>query len=137
MERPELKSIKDDKIIQYIEYLEKICVLIQQNSRAKTYIALRQQVDNWNEQITIRDGKLPNPKNPKEMLNVTLGYVDLFADKDTKDFDRVFKYITEADAIEDKLQKMFEKLLPDEKEAAAKLVAGSSAERHVFKTDKK
>lgn len=132
MLRPDLKSIKDKSILAYIEHLEKSVSQIENNSRYKTFIALRKQVDNWNEQITIKEEVEMIIPGSGEKIKVKPGFVDLFADKDTKDFDRVFKYIMEADGIEDNLQKMFDKLKPEEKSDAAKILQGSSAEKHIF-----
>lgn len=135
MDRPDLKPVKDKNILAYIEFLESIQELITKNSRLRTYIALRQQVDSWNDQITIKEEVTMTVPGTEESVKVRPGFVDLFADKDTKDFDRVFKYITEADGIEDRLQKMFEKLTPKEQEDSQKILAGSSAEKYIFKKD--
>jgi hypothetical protein len=93
MERPDLKSVKDHKILKYIEHLEAATDILLNNSRAKTFVTLRKQVDSWNEQLQIRDEQRPNPEDPEQMITVKAGYVDLFADKDSKEFDRVWKYI--------------------------------------------
>jgi hypothetical protein len=132
MERPDLKSVKDHKILKYIEHLEAATDILLNNSRAKTFVTLRKQVDSWNEQLQIRDEQRPNPEDPEQMITVKAGYVDLFADKDSKEFDRVWKYIDGADDLEDKLFKMHEKLTPKEKEEVAKMREGSSAERNIF-----
>jgi hypothetical protein len=132
MEKPSLKSVKDPAVLKYIEYLEQTTDILLNNSRAKTFIVLRRQVDSWNEQLIIRDEERPDPDDPSKTVTVKAGYIDLFADKDSKEFDRVWKYLDGADDLEDKLAKMHEKLKPDEKEQVAKIREGSSAERNIF-----
>jgi|SRR6185437_3372042 len=133
MEKPDLKSVKDKKVIDYINYLE----AITKNSRYNTFIALRQQADSFNEQMTIRTVEKPHPEDSSRMVKVTCGYVDLFADKDSKEFDRIWKYMMEADAMEDKLDAMYKKLLPVEQEEVLKTVEGSTAEFHIYRKTKK
>ncbi len=132
MEKPNLKSVKDKEVLAYIEYLEKQTAILTTNSRAKTYVALRNQVNSWVEQLTIREAKMPHPEDPNKVIDVTLGYVDLFGNKDEKEFDRVWKFMEGADEMEDRLQKMYDKLLPQEKEDVDKIPLGSSVERHIF-----
>lgn len=132
MEKPSLKSVKDPEILKYIAYLEEATDILLNNSRAKTFIVLRKQVDSWNEQLIIRDEQRPDPEDPSKTVTVKAGYIDLFADKDSKEFDRVWKYLDGADDLEDKLAKMHEKLTPKEKEEVAKMREGSSAERNIF-----
>lgn len=132
MERPNLKSVKDPDIISYIEYLEKVTDIITKNSRFRTFVALRKQVDSWVDQITLGATEdLPDPKQEGKTISVQKGYIDLFADKDSKEFDRVWKFIDGADELEDKLQKMKEKLLPAEQEQASKILEGAAAEKYI------
>ena len=133
MEKPSLKSVKDPRVLAYIEHLESRQIP-ENNSRVKTYLALRAQVDNWNDQITLgEEMEVPDPVLEGKTIKIRKGQVDLFADKDTKDFDRVFKYLEKADDIEDSLQKMYDKLTSPEKEEV-KRVQGSAAEKHIFAT---
>lgn len=74
---------------------------IMQSPSLKLYVTLQAQIEDWTDQLTIADGK---------------GKIDLFADKDTKEFDRAFKFFTEALTLSETLEKLRSKLSPKELE---------------------
>lgn len=72
----------------------------------ETYITLRGQLRDWNSQLKIEG------KN---------GRINLFADKDTKEFDRVFKYFTEIETLTSALEKLRSRLTPQEQKDVEKI----------------
>lgn len=133
MDKPNLKGVKDPEVLSYISYLEERLRKIIENPRWKSYAAARSQVDNWNDQITLHISERPNPENAEQKVQVLGGFIDLFADKDSKEFDRVWKFISEVGALEDALEKMLLKLDTKEKESAETAVSTSSAEYHMYR----
>lgn len=65
-------------------YKEKLDRL-QKNGRLNAYLVIQGQIDSFLEQLTIRTEI--NPKGSKANISV-FGYIDLFAGKDSKEFDR-------------------------------------------------
>lgn len=59
---------------------------IQRNGQLNMYLAIQMQIDSFTEQLTIRTEI--NPKKGKGENIEVFGYIDLFADKDSKEFDR-------------------------------------------------
>lgn len=112
MDKPNLKSVKDKLVIDYIEYLEKLL----KSPYANTYLAIYKQIEDWNKQL--------NEKN-----------IDLFADKDSKEFDRSFKYFMEASDVLERLDKMRAKMSPQDLEEINKKkpLSEDSAENYLKK----
>lgn len=84
-----------------------------------TYITLYTQVSDWNAQLKIGEEKTTIGENGIQVKTQS-GKIDLFADKDSKEFERVFKYFSEVLTILDALDKIREKLSPKEKVDAEK-----------------
>ena len=79
----------------------------------ETYMTLKAHVRDWNDQLRI-----------EKSAGKTKGRIDLFAHKETKEFDRVFRYFSEIDSIIGTLERLRSKLTPSEVEdvkAKAKL----------------
>lgn len=112
--------LKEKSAIEYAEYLEGKLKLFQESPLVETYLAIKNQIDFWNMQLTGRE-------------------IDLFADKDSKEFDRSWKYMLEATDVLKKMDEIRKMMSPDQKASAdkPKFREGSSAERHIFKEDKK
>ena len=121
MEKP---IIKDKAIIAYVEHLELQLSNILSSPYYSTYVTIKGQIDSFNEQLTIKE-----PTKVKvfvgdvlEEVNITPGKIDLFADKDSKEFDRAWKYLLESVDLSKKLDELRKLLTPDETKKAEKLL---------------
>lgn len=135
MLQPNLKSVKDTNVLAYISYLEKRnaeLTKFETKSGFATYIAIKNQIDSFNEQITIKTVSLPDPDDATKSIDVESGFISLFADKDSKEFERSFKYMESAFEMVDRQEKLYKLLTEEEKEQVKKFAAGSSAEKHIF-----
>ena len=115
MEKP--TNTKDAKALSaYISYLETQLQIFEKSPYANTYKAIFKQIEDWNTQL--------GEKN-----------IDLFADKDSKEFDRAFKYFMEASDVLDRLDKMRGKMTVDEKKDlnVKKPLSEDSAENYLKK----
>jgi hypothetical protein len=88
-----------------------------------TYITLFAQISDWNDQLKIAE----HPETVSVTENgitveksVLKGKIDLFADKDSKEFDRAFKYFAEVVLLLDAMDKIRDRLNPKEKVDAEK-----------------
>lgn len=121
MERP---SIKDKAVIAYVDYLEAQLSTITASPYFNTYITIKSQIDSFNEQLTIKE-----PIKVKcmvgetmEEVEITPGKIDLFANKDSKEFDRAWKYLLESVDLNKKLDEVRKMLTPEETKKAEKLL---------------
>lgn len=116
MEKP---TIKDKAIQSYVDHLEKKLNELNSSPYYGTYITIRRQIDNFNDQLTIREQKsYVNDDGIKVTVNP--GVIDLFADKDSKEFDRVWKYMLEAVELNKKLDELRKMMNPEEVKRAEK-----------------
>lgn len=91
----------------------------------ESYLTLQGQIEDFNSQLTIK----PEEKKKRVIGNDQDGNVievdwmpgkiDLFADKDFKEFDRSFKYMIELPSLLDALDKIRKKISPEEMKGAA------------------
>lgn len=112
MKRPPI--IKDKSIIQYIEYLEERLAKYEKSPYVKTYLTLMNQLNDFNEQLTIKEIEVQGDNGIKK--NITLGRIDLFGTKDEKEFERSFKYMLEVNKFLDNLDSIRKKMTKEEKE---------------------
>ena len=94
----------------------------------KTYITLYRQIEDWNDQLTIKKGteveRIYNEGKESERRETHIhGKIDLFGSKDDKEFERAFKYFSDVITILNTLDNIREKISPEE---AEKLDAGMS-----------
>lgn len=68
--------------------LEKRFEALQRGNRLNTYLAIDGQISSFNAQLIIGDEKLIKGEEGEPDIKVRSGYIDLFADKDAKEFDR-------------------------------------------------
>ncbi len=135
LKRPNLKSVKDPEVLAYIDALEKYSEeyhKIKNKGAFKAYMVIHDQINSFSDQLTIRKERCPNPENPNEMIDVEFGKIDLFADKDQKEFDRAWKFLMEAADLLEGQDRLFKLLTEDEQKEVKKVLKNSSAERHVF-----
>lgn len=87
-----------------------------------TYITLYSQIQDWNDQLTIKPEReiIVDNDGIKETGKITPGKIDLFADKDSKEFERVFKYFSDIVGILDAMDAIRGKLTPEQQKDAAK-----------------
>ena len=70
------------------EFLEKRFDYMQRGNRLNTYLAIDGQISSFNAQLIIGDEKIIKGEDGEADIKVRSGYIDLFADKDAKEFDR-------------------------------------------------
>lgn len=131
MKRPESK-LKDKAWEEYVTKLEEELKKLKSSPYYQSYKTILGQIENWNQQLSITG----------EETTLTIGYtkegepikekrrkgeIDLFADKDTKDFDRAIKYFGEVFDLLEKLDKLRGKMSPDEKRALEEQAAMDGA----------
>ena len=121
MEKP---PIKDKAVLAYVDFLESKIESILSSPAYSTYVTIKGQIDSFNEQLTI---KAPTKvkvfvENKVEEVDITPGKIDLFADKDSKEFDRAWKYLLESVDLSKKLDELRKMLTPDETKKADKLL---------------
>lgn len=126
MERP---IIKDAKTLAYIEYLQSKLDKYESSDILDTYLTIKGQLNDFNAQLKIREEKSSLGEK------VVKGRIDLFADKESKEFDRAWKFMNEALDINKRLLELKKLMTPDEvvKAGERKMNEQSSAERHIFK----
>ena len=125
MERP---PIKDKAIIAYVEDLEAQLSAISSSPYYSTYITIKNQIDSFNDQLTIKDPikRKIFVEDTLEEVEITPGKIDLFADKDSKEFDRAWKYLLESVDLNKKLDELRRLLTPEETKKADKLLKDQS-----------
>lgn len=125
MERP---PIKDKAIIAYVEDLEAQLSAISSSPYYSTYITIKNQIDSFNDQLTIKEPikRKIFVEDALEEVEITPGKIDLFADKDSKEFDRAWKYLLESVDLNKKLDELRRLLTPEETKKADKLLKDQS-----------
>ena len=113
---------KDDSV----KTLAKEYMHIMTSPYYDTYITMFNQLRNWNEQLKIGDEETIMVGSVE--AKTQKGKIDLFADKDTKDFDRAFKYFSDVVSLCDALEKMKSKLTPEESQRMTEETTGASYE---------
>lgn len=110
-------KIKEQKVLEYVEYLEKELEAFEADSTlVNFYNGLKKQVDDISKlfnEIEIDEGALKSG--------------------DDKFFDRYFKFLTQADTIYENLEKLEKKIKPIIEKM--KMREDASVERHIFKKD--
>lgn len=135
MEKP---PIKDKAVSAYVDYIEAKLSAVTSSPYYETYITIKSQIDSFNEQLTIKE-----PTKVKcmigdieEEIEITPGKIDLFASKDSKEFDRAWKYLLESVDLNKKLDEIRKMLTPEETRKADKLMENKNiglAERIAMK----
>ena len=125
MERP---PIKDKAIIAYVEDLEAQLSAISSSPYYSTYITIKNQIDSFNDQLTIKEPikRKIFVEDTLEEVEITPGKIDLFADKDSKEFDRAWKYLLESVDLNKKLDELRRLFTPEEAKKADKLLKDQS-----------
>ncbi len=121
IERP---KIKDPLILVYVEDLEKQLEVFARSPYLATYLTIKSQIDSFNEQLTIKapETKTIFVEGKEESFEVIPGKIDLFADKDSKEFDRAWKYLNEAPSLIKNLDELRKSLTPEETKKAEKIL---------------
>lgn len=114
MEKPQ---IKDKAALAYVDYLESELNKFKTSPYLKTYITISNQIDSFNEQLTIqcvREVEVPVEGGGTRFIDINPGKIDLFADKDEKSFDRGWKYLNECVDLNRKLDELRKLMTPDD-----------------------
>jgi len=122
MEIKSLLSLPKDKrskasakeLLKALEEAEEQLGVIAESPYYDTYMTLKSQVSDWNEQLKISTEVKTSVGENGITVNTQKGKIDLFADKDSKEFDRAFKYFSDILPILNALDEMRKKLTPEE-----------------------
>jgi predicted nucleic acid-binding Zn ribbon protein len=120
MERP---PIKDKAVLAYVQSLEKKLEAYEKSPYVSTYIAIKGQIDDWNNQLTIgvETEIVVNEGLDDECVRTFVpGKIDLFAPALHKEFERAFKYFSESPVLIKSLKELRDMMTPEEKEDVAK-----------------
>lgn len=138
-------KIKDKAISDYVDELESRLSLYEKSPYVKTYLTLLNQLNDFNEQLTIkpevevsetRHKKVGEDLVPYEYkYKVTPGRIDMFGTKDEKEFERAFKYMSDVNKMLDNIENLRKKMSEEEKQEVTKVLKEDSVESRVFKKD--
>lgn len=113
MDKPSQKASAKE-LWEYVEHLEDKLKIYTESPLESSYLALRSKIIEWNDQL------MNQP-------------INLFADKDQKEFDRAHKFFSEQKPYFEQLKYLRNEMGPVKTETAdRKLKEGSSAEKHIF-----
>ena len=115
MKRP---PIKDGAIKAYVDDLEERLSKYEKSPYVKTYLTMLNQVNDFNEQLTIQQVEIQDGGNKRTL---TVGRINLFGEKDEKEFERSFKYMLEVNGLLDSIEKIRMKMSASEKEEVKKI----------------
>ena len=108
------------ELLKALEEAEAQLEIVVRSPYYDTYMTLSNQVNDWNEQLKLKPGELQKRVigNDKDgnliQVDWMPGKIDLFGSKDDKEFERVFKYFLEIIPLLDALDKLRQKLTPQE-----------------------
>ena len=111
--------------IKKIEDLEKELRIFKESPRVNTYLTIYNQLESFNQQLKIEDKRSGDGIAQK-------GFIDLFADKDAKEFDRVKWFFDRAIDLNKDLDTLRAQMTPDQQadlKAKEKLEGLSVAEK--------
>lgn len=113
MQRP---IIKDKAVEAYVLHLEEELLKYKKSPYLKTYLTLKSQLDDFNEQLTIRTGKVKVKQENGDIIEVEmeLGRVDLFADPKDKSFDRTKWYFDNMLSLNKQLDDLRKLMTPED-----------------------
>lgn len=136
-------KITDKAIAAYVEELKAKLALYEKSPYLKTYLTLVGQLNDLNEQLAIKPQvNRTETRQKKEgdaivdyeaTITVTPGRLDLFGEKNDKEFDRAFKFMLEVNTLLDNIEKIRLKMTPEEKVDATKILKEFSVEARVLK----
>jgi len=111
-----------EKLAEKHEFIYDIIHEIKQYRKLKEtglvegYIAFKGQLNDWDDQLTIDYTQTIERGEGELTETVVKGRVDLFADKDTKDFDRAIKYFKERLSLHKDLKAMWSEMTGEQQE---------------------
>lgn len=106
MEKP--LNIKDKSVLAYIECLEDKLKTYEESPYFDSYITIYNQLKSFNEQLRIGEEQTTIGENGIQ-ITTKKGFIDLFAEKEDKSFDRTkwyFEQILELNKTLDSLRKL-------------------------------
>ena len=110
-----LEKSKDENVLELLDEYKRIMA----SNNLQAYLSLRDQLKDWDEQLIIKPDEVRKiirmeGKEDEYVDEVTPGRIDLFADKDTKEYDRVLKYFERITALRKTLIDLKASLTEDE-----------------------
>jgi len=130
MEKP---IIKDKAILLYVEHIEKELSIFKNSPNVESYLTIYNQVRSFNEQLKLGEAKTIISEDG---ISVTVqeGFVDLFASKDDKSFDRTKWYFENILQLNKTLVELRKLMSPAEiKSLEKKPLSEDSAENYLKK----
>lgn len=140
MNRPESK-LKDKAWEEYINHVEQEIQKLKSSPYYDSYQTLRDQITSWNSQLKITGERKERTLGyDKEGNPITetyqQGYIDIFADKDSKEFERAIKYFDQIENLLTKLDSIKLKMNPEDRrqmEEDEKMRSVTGAEKFLAK----
>ena len=132
MERP---IIKDKVALQYVEYLEGELKKFTESSYCESYLTIYNQLASFNEQLKI-EGEITSLNDEGVSVTKKKGFIDLFAEKDDKSFDRTkwyFENILDLNKTLDELKKLMTPQQQKEIQEKIKIEGLGTAEKIALK----
>ena len=114
MERP---IIKDKNALEYVAFLEKRLDAYEKSPYYKTYTTLHDQIGSFNDQLSL--GKKKKIMVDDKEIEIDPGFVDLFADKDDKSFDRTKWYFDNMLSLNKNLDEIRKLMTPEDQKKLA------------------
>lgn len=84
MEKPDLKGIKDKKVLAYIDYLETQLSIFTESPYVDSYLSIKKVIDKGNKQIADKD-------------------IDLFSDEGQKQYKSIQKFTNELNGLQEQM----------------------------------
>lgn len=127
LEKP---AIKDKAIVAYVTRIEERLKIFETSPIAETYLTVYFQIKSFNAQL-----KLGEPKTEVGQdgitTNLTSGFVDLFAGKDDKSFDRTKWYFENILALNKTLLELRKLMTPEEIKEVDKVTVENGVEQFI------
>lgn len=128
MERPQ-KTLKD--LIPYVEQIEAELNVFKSSPTAETYLTVYYQIKSFNAQLKLGEATTTIGEGGVKVHEQS-GFVDLFASKDDKSFDRTKWYFENILALNKTLVELRKLMTPEEKEEVEKkLLAEAGTAEHL------
>tara|TARA_R110000868_G_scaffold396177_1_gene668287 strand:+ start:1067 stop:1462 length:396 start_codon:yes stop_codon:yes gene_type:complete len=122
------------EVLPYIEHLEAELKKFTDSTYSESYLTIFHQLRSFNEQLQI-GGEQTRISDEGVSVTAKKGFIDLFAEKDDKSFDRTKWYFENILSLNKTLEELKKLMTPEERENI-KTVLGSTAEQHIFNNKK-
>ncbi len=127
IERP---VIKDKAVLAYVEYTESKLKIFESSPVAETYLTVYFQIKSFNAQLKLGQPKI-EIKEGGVTVNLQEGFVDLFAGKDDKSFDRTKWYFENILSLNKTLLELRKLMTPEEIKEVDTIVLENGVEQFI------